>query len=262
MPLHNPPLQVSLAVQGLLSVQLAALSAKVQPVWAVQPSSVQRLPSAQGKALPGWHRPPAQVSPIVQRLPSSQAPETAAKLQPLMGLQLSVVHGLLSSQFTLPVALHKPAWQPSPVLQALPSSQLAVVGAYTQPPVESQLSVVHGLPSLQVTAGPPLQLPPAHVSVLVQALPSLQGMAAAIATQPLAGSHKSKVQGLLSAHARAVPGLQLPPVQTSFWVQALPSLQGKVVWTNTQPLAGLQLSVVQGLPSLQASASPPLQALS
>jgi hypothetical protein len=73
--------------------------------------------------------------------------------------------------------LHAPFWQTSPKVQPLPSSHGEVLLAKTHPLSASQLSVVHGLPSLQVVAAPALQLPLAHPSPLVQALPSLHAAA-------------------------------------------------------------------------------------
>jgi hypothetical protein len=49
------------------------------------------------------------------------------------------------------------------------------VPAWTQPVAGLQLSVVHGLPSLQFGAEPPWQVPPPHTSFVVHAFPSLQG---------------------------------------------------------------------------------------
>jgi hypothetical protein len=152
-PLHKPPVQVSLEVQALLSVQLPVLSAKVQPVWALQPSSVHTLPSAQGNAAPGWHTLLAQLSPTVHRLPSSQEPETAAKLQPVVGLQLSAVQGLLSLQLT-GVPTQPPPLQVSLLVHAEASLQVAVLAVNWQPLLVSQLSVVQGLLSPQANAVP------------------------------------------------------------------------------------------------------------
>jgi hypothetical protein len=223
VPMQLPPLQTSLLVQAEPSLQVAVLAANWQPLLASQVSVVHGLLSPQTNAVPGWQEPPLHWSPWVHTLPSSQPAVLLVYWQPLPGLQLSVVHGLLSSQVRLPPALQLPARQASAVLQALPSSQLAVVGANAHPLVGSQLSAVQPLPSLQTKAVPPAQVPPLQASALVQALPSLQGIAAAMATQPLAGLHKSKVHGLLSSQGTAEPALQLPPLQTSFWVQALPS---------------------------------------
>jgi hypothetical protein len=46
------------------------------------------------------------------------------------------------------------------------------------------------------------------------------------------------------------------PVHTSFVVHALPSSQAAPEFVNTQPVAGLQVSVVQVMPSLQTSGVP------
>ena len=63
------------------------------------------------------------------------------------------------------------------------------------------------------------------------------------------------VHGLVSSQLWGLP-LQLPPEQTSLEVQALPSLQPSVELAKVQPPLGSQLSVVQGLPSLQARSLP------
>ena len=60
---------------------------------------------------------------------------------------------------------------------------------------------------------------------------------------------------MLSLQLMAVP-VQTPALQVSPVVQTLPSLQAFVLFTCTHPVAGLQESVVQGLPSSQFSASP------
>jgi hypothetical protein len=133
---------------------------------------------------------------------------------------------------------------------------------YTQPLEALQESVVHGLLSLQVTAGPPLHVPPEQLSFWVQTLPSEHGLVLLLYTQPAPlplGLQESSVQGLLSLQVRA-----LPPPQTReeshlvLTVQALPSSQAAPTPSglNTQPVAGLQLSAVQTLPSLQVTGLP------
>src|SRR5437868_5624770 len=52
----------------------------------------------------------------------------------------------------------------------------------------------------------------------------------------------------------------MPALHTSGAVHALPSLHGAVLFVKTQPLAGSQVSLVQTLPSLQASGGPPTHA--
>ena len=49
---------------------------------------------------------------------------------------------------------------------------------------------------------------------------------------------------------------QLPPLQVSFWVQALPSLHPSVLFMKVQPVCGSHMSVVQALPSLQLGVWP------
>ena len=67
-----------------------------------------------------------------------------------------------------------PPEQVSPVVQALPSEQDAVLFAYTHPVAGLQESVVHTLLSSQSGGGPPTQDPPAQVSLVVHASPSEQ----------------------------------------------------------------------------------------
>jgi hypothetical protein len=50
--------------------------------------------------------------------------------------------------------------------------------------------------------------------------------------------------------------MQVPPPHVSPMVHAFPSSQAAVLFVNTQPVAGLQLSDVQTLPSLQTSVGP------
>ncbi len=73
-PPHLPPLQVSPSVHGLPSSQLPLLTVKTQPFFASQLSEVQTLPSSQSLNAPGWHTPPAQLSPSVHTLLSLQSP--------------------------------------------------------------------------------------------------------------------------------------------------------------------------------------------
>src|SRR5262245_21363007 len=69
--------------------------------------------------------------------------------------------------------------------------------------------------------------------------------------QPSTGSHESFVQRLLSLQSIGAPLTHAPATHTSPKVQTLPSLQGTVLLTCWQPLAGLQESSVQTFPSLQ-----------
>jgi hypothetical protein len=116
------------------------------------------------------------------------------------------------------------------LVQPLPSSaQGAVLLVFTQPAAVSQLSSVQPLLSSQLRAAPPTQAPAAHVSLVVQALPSLQAAVLLVWVQPVVGSQASSVQPLASLQSGAGPPTQLPPAQASSVVQALPSLQGAVL---------------------------------
>jgi hypothetical protein len=111
-------------------------------------------------------------------------------------------------------------------VQALPSSQPAVLFVWAQPVAGLHASSVQGLSSLQSGATLPTQTPPAHTSTVVQALSSSQGAVLFVWTQPPTESQLSSVQGLLSSQFGADPATHTPPVHTSGVVQALPSLQG------------------------------------
>jgi len=187
----------------------------------------------------------------------------------------STVQGFLSSQSGLMLHVHAvvEAWQApathlSPVVQALPSSQAALLAVLTQPTPGKQASSVQGLPSSHTTALPGEQLPSAQRSPWVQALPSLQVAPTAKLTAHLPSTQVLTVQGFLSVQSAALLQLQLgvpmhtPAAQVSPLLQASPSSQVAAAGRNTQlPDLGSQLSAVQGLLSLQAAvAVPGLQA--
>jgi hypothetical protein len=174
-PLHVPPPQVSFVVQAFPSLQGFELLACTHPFPGSHESVVHGLASLQFAAGPALQVPPPQVSPVVQALPSLQALVLLVWTQPLPGSHESFVHGLLSSQFGAGPPLQVPPPQVSPVVQALPSSQGSALLTWAQPLTGSHESVVHRLASLQFGAGPPLQVPPPQVSLVVQAFPSLQG---------------------------------------------------------------------------------------
>src|SRR5262245_15510163 len=128
---------------------------------------------------------------------------------------------------------------------------IGLAGACTQPCCGSQVSSVHGLLSSQFGGGPPWQLPLLQASFVVQAFPSLHGAVLSVWTHPLAGLHESSVHGLPSSQFGGGPPWQLPLLQASFVVQALPSLHGAVLCVWAPPRAGLRESSVHGLPSSQ-----------
>ena len=105
------------------------------------------------------------------------------------------------------------------------------------------MSFVQGLLSLQSefdwqphALGPPIQLPPEHVSGLVHTLPSLHVVpsgAAGFEQMPVTALHvPARWQASLAAHTFAFDPVQTPPWHVSVSVHAFPSLQAIVllVW--------------------------------
>ena len=204
---------------------------------------------------PGRQVPMAQKSPLVQALPSSQAFALFAKTQPVDLSQLSVVHTLLSLHTRGPPGWHVPSVQKSPTVQALPSEQAFALFVKTQPLAVSQLSVVHGLLSLQFIAVPGRHVPKAQKSPAVHALPSSQAFALFVKTQPVVGLQLSVVHTLLSSQTRGVP-THAPAEQVSPVVHPLRSLHAFVLYVKTHPAAGSQLSVVHTLLSPHTRGTP------
>src|SRR5205814_1702021 len=123
-----------------------------------------------------------------------------------------------------------------------------------QPVTGSQVSVVHGLLSLQVRDAPAVQRPDRQVSAPLHTFPALHEvpLGTAVCRQPATGSQVSAVQGLLSLQLRPPPAVHTPAWQVSTPLHASPSLHevpfgSAVCW---HPATGSQLSVVQGLLSL------------
>jgi hypothetical protein len=122
-------------------------------------------------------------------------------------------------------------------LHALPSLQSASFAhphallSTVQPPAASlQLSTVHAIPSLQVTAAPP-QMPAVHTSPVVQALPSAHAVPVGFAgfeQSPEAGAHVPAVWHWSGAGQTTAPPLAHAPAwHVSDTVQPLPSLQAE-----------------------------------
>jgi hypothetical protein len=142
-----------------------------------------------------------------------------------------------------PEVQNRPSLQTVP-LGALVWAEQPVAGAHV--PATWQTSVAAG----QVTTAPPLHTPVWQVSPVVQRLLSLQvvpSTATVSAEQPVAGEQVPATWQESEAAGQVIPGPaeQVPrPLQMSFWVQALPSLQ--VVPLGAfgvlqVPVAGLQV---------------------
>jgi hypothetical protein len=192
----------------------------------------------------------------VQGFPSSHGFELFMWAQPVAGLHESVVHGLSSLQLGPGPPWQAPLSHVSPVVQAFPSLHMLTLLVWTHPVAGLHASSVHGFPSSQFCAGPPLHVPLPQVSPVVQTLPSSQGAVLFVKTHPVAGLQLSVVHTLASSQTTGVPTWQVPPPQCSPLVQALPSSHGFVLLECAQPVAGLQESFVQGLPSSQFMAEP------
>jgi hypothetical protein len=292
-----PPVQTSPTVQALPSLQVVpsvALGFEHLPVVVSQVpatwhwSEAVQITGLLPTQVPLWH-----VSVWVQALPSLQvAPSVALGLEqipvPVSHVPATWHWSDAVQTFAAP-AWQEPAWQVSPIVQALPSSQgvlLALAGLEQTPVVVSQVPAVwHWSGAGQTTGLLPVQVPAWQVSVWVQALPSLQVVPSAalgleqmpvVVSQVPATWHWSE-----AVQTTGFPPVQTPATQVSVWVQALPSSQvvpsafcglvhspvpGMHVpaswhWSGVGQTTGLppthlpawQVSVwVQALPSLQA----------
>ena len=117
----------------------------------------------------------------------------------------------------------------------------------TQPTLAEQLSSVHRSPSSHLSAAPGMHFAVLHVSLVVQALPSVQASPSfkSLYTQPVAASHESTVHGLPSSQPFALPATHLSFAHTSPSVHLLPSSQGALSSaTFLQPSVASQLSFV------------------
>jgi hypothetical protein len=134
-------------------------------------------------------------------------------MQPVIGSQMSSVHGLLSLQLGAVPDVQSAAWHVSVPLQALPSLHDVpfAAGVFWQLPLV-QVSTVHGSLSLQSAS----------------TLHSQPGIG--VCVQPVAGSHPSLVQALLSLQSSGVPGVHTPAWQISVPLQRSASGQGVPFW--------------------------------
>jgi hypothetical protein len=127
----------------------------------------------------------------------------------------------------------------------------------THPAAGSQESVVQTLLSPQTFGPPAWQAPVEQKSPTVQALPSLHASAFAAWRHPLPASQLSVVQTLSSLQLSGDPAWHDPNAHTSPTVQAFWSSHGWAFAAKTQPIAVLQLSLVQSLASSQTTGVPP-----
>ena len=180
------------------------------------------------------------------------------------------------------VPLQVPAWQLSPVVQALPSLHVVpfAIGGFEQAPVDwlHVPAVWHWSCAVQVTVVP-LQVPAWQASAVVQAFPSLQVVPSALlgfVQAPVDGLHIPAVwHWSCAVHVTVVP-VQVPPWQASPVVQAFPSLHvvpfatfasaghvaefpGQLPAKSHCPVDGRQTVVDGKKPSAGQVAEPPVQ---
>ena len=180
-PTHLPAAQVSVWVHESPSVQAAPLlpATCLQPCVASHVSMVHGSLSSQSLLVVVPPQVPlAHLSLCVHATSSLQDAVLKLATQPSTLSQIWSVHGLPSLHVKL-LPLHRPLAHWSALVQASLSVQLApsLPAGVVQPVAGSQLSAVHGLPSLQTFVVPPQTLP-VQVSETVQALPSLHDVLA------------------------------------------------------------------------------------
>jgi hypothetical protein len=182
----------------------------------LQASVVQALESLQLRGVPAVQTPARQVSAPLQTVLSAHVVplETAVWTQPVAGLQVSVVHTLLSLQFGGVPAVQVPLWQVSAPLQALLSVHEVPLATLVlaQPVVALQESLVQTLLSLQLSAVPAVQVPPWQVSAPLHTVLSAHAVPFNTGAfwQPKVALQESVVQTLESLQLSGVPAVQVP----------------------------------------------------
>src|SRR2546427_572024 len=187
-----------------------------QPVAGTHVSVVQTLLSLQLVGPPGWQLPPLQTSPVVQALKSLQGLVLLVWKQPLTALQASSVQTLLSSQLSGVPGLQVPPPHTSWPLQTVASSHGFVLFVCPQPVTASQASVVHTLPSSQLSGVPGLQVPPPHTSWPLQTVLSSHGAVLLVCPQPLTALQGSDVRTVGTARRSGGAGFHEKTKHTSW----------------------------------------------
>src|SRR5439155_1666318 len=158
-----------------------------------------------------------------------------------------------------------PAWHVSVCVQALPSLHTVPFAAFgfEQVPVAG-LHVParwHWSRAVHVTGLEPVQTPAWHVSVCVQALPSLHAVpfdALGFEQVPVPGSHvPARWHWSLAVHVTGLEPVQTPAWHVSVCVQAFPSSHAAVLFECMQTPLWLHESSVHGFPSSQLPLSVP-----
>src|SRR5258706_485477 len=228
-----------------------------------RPSRTQRLPSGPVMMSPRNRRAKYDVSAPV---PGSIRPtDPSSAKNPVSGdTNQSAPSGpeMIAVGFRRPVgnsvilsdepALHTPARHVSPMLHALPSSQgvpSGCVGFEQAPDVGLHVPTSwHGSLAAHATGLVPAQMPARHVSVCVQALPSLQAVPLGLLGLEQVPEVGLQVPGSwhwsLAVQTTGLAPAHTPPWQVSVRVQALLSLQAAplgLLGLEQVPEVGLQV---------------------
>jgi len=275
-----PAWQESLSVQAFSSLQpepsLANGLLHTPVVLEHSPGKWHSSSALHATVAPPLQTPPPHVSPTVHASPSWQAVPSGltgcvhspveTSHAPTEWQSSNVVH------VTSPLPAQPPAWHKSVNVQGLPSSQsLPVTDSFLHRHLSenTQESVVHGSLSSHAVAPfsslhgqlfSPAHLPPLHMSLSVQGLPSSQDPVLSLVLHaPVFVSQETSVHGLSSGQDLGDPEAHVSSTHVSFSVHALPSEHPPAMATFVQPYvpAGMsaQASAVQALPSLHAVAS-------
>lgn len=198
------------------------MSTSTQPFSGWQLALVQGPEPVQTAGLPGWQLPLLHVSPAVHALLSEHCSALLVCVQPVAASQLSSVQNSLSSQGSGWPAEQTPLPQASPPVHASPSSQGPLLSVCRQPLCGAQLSVVHALPSSQLSAAPEVQVPLLQPSSPLHASPSKQGVPASNPAPPGRQANRTFPTHCASLHTAPThwPATHAPAPQSFALTQA------------------------------------------
>jgi hypothetical protein len=149
-PLHCPPRQRSPAVQSSASSQAPSRATCTQPPRAgSHAASEHSEPAGHSTSKRSSQVPPAQPAAAVHTSLGAHTTPFGRALQPVKKLQ-TMSEQRLPPEHTVGAPVQTPAWQPSPLVQALPSEQGAPVGRFATlhwPVAGVHSALLHGCPS-------------------------------------------------------------------------------------------------------------------
>ena len=184
-PVQEPPWQDSPVVHALVSlhdVPLVAAGLEHAPVVESQtPATWHWSAAVQVFGVPPTQAPAWQESTVVHALASLQAVPLVTggfEQAPVVESQIPAAWHWSEAAQVLGVPPQTPCWQESPLVQALPSLQAVPVSVgLEQAPVAALQTPAawHWSAAAQMVGVPMVQIPDRQTSLVVQALPSLQG---------------------------------------------------------------------------------------